>query len=52
VGKGFKEKLSITIYLIAILLAFVNQWLSLALYILVAITWFAPDRRIEKVIDE
>ena len=51
VGNGNKEKASILIYLIAILLAFVNQWLSLALYILVAITWFIPDRRIEKIID-
>jgi uncharacterized membrane protein len=52
VGKGIKEKFSIAIYLIAILIAFVNQWVSLSLYILVAFTWFAPDRRIENIIDE
>jgi len=51
VGSGFKEKASICIYLTAILIAFTNHWVSLALYILVAIAWFTPDRRIEKIID-
>ena len=48
VGKGQKEKISVAIYLTAILLAFINSWISLGLYILVAIIWFLPDRRIEK----
>ncbi|MDE2421770.1 MAG: DUF1211 domain-containing protein [Gammaproteobacteria bacterium] len=51
VGNGLKEKASICIYLISILLAFINQWVSLALYVLVAIAWVIPDRRIEKIID-
>jgi uncharacterized membrane protein len=51
VGKGMKEKFSIVIYLIAIFIAFMNQWISLALYILVALTWLAPDRRIERIIE-
>ena len=33
----------------AILLAFVHQTLSHALYALVAVMWFIPDRRIEKL---
>jgi len=28
----------------------VNPWLSMALYVLVALVWLVPDRRIEKVI--
>ena len=39
------------LYVAAIALAFVNRWLSLALYVAVAIMWLVPDRRIEKVLD-
>jgi TMEM175 potassium channel family protein len=52
VGKDFKGILSVVIYAIAIALAFVNPWISIALYILVAVIWFVPDRRIEHVISE
>ncbi len=51
VGSGMKEKLSVLIYLIAIPIAFINQWISLVLYVLVAIMWLQPDRRIEKLLD-
>lgn len=51
VGSGIKEKVSILIYLIAMLIAFINQWVSLALYVVVAIMWLQPDRRIEKLLD-
>ena len=34
----------------AIGLAFVNQWLADALYVLVAVLWFIPDRRIERAL--
>ena len=47
-GKDFKGKVSIVIYLVAIPLALVKWWLACALYILVAIMWLVPDRRIEK----
>ena len=46
-GRDFKGKISIVMYLFAIPLAFVNSWLAGALYVLVAIMWFVPDRRIE-----
>jgi uncharacterized membrane protein len=49
-GADFKGKISIVIYAIAIPLAFVNSWLAGALYVLVAIMWLVPDRRIEKTI--
>lgn len=46
-----KGKLSVVIYAIGIGLAFVNQWLGFALYVVVAGIWFIPDRRIEKNLD-
>jgi uncharacterized membrane protein len=50
VGGDFKGIISIVIYLLAIALAFYNSWWAYALYILVAIMWLVPDRRIEKVL--
>jgi uncharacterized membrane protein len=52
VGKDIKGKLSPLVYMAAIPLAFVNQWISDALYILVALMWLIPDRRIESKLDE
>src|SRR5438132_1784387 len=46
-GSDFKGKVSMVIYLVAIPLAFVKSWLACTLYILVAIMWLVPDRRIE-----
>ena len=47
IGKNIKGKLSILLYAIAIPVAFVAQWLAGTLYILVALIWLIPDRRIE-----
>ena len=52
VGKDFKGQLSTTIYLVAIPLALWKWWLGFALYVLVAIMWLAPDRRIERTLVE
>jgi uncharacterized membrane protein len=49
-GSDFKGKISIVIYAVAIPLAFIVPLLSCALYILVAVIWFIPDRRIERVL--
>jgi uncharacterized membrane protein len=49
-GKDWKAKLSLLINALGIALAFYNSWLGLALYVVVAITWFIPDRRIEKTV--
>ncbi len=48
IGSDRKGKASLALYLAAILLAFVAPWIACALYILVALLWFIPDRRIEK----
>ena len=47
-GKDYKGIISVAAYALAIPLAFVNAWLSVALYVSVAAMWFIPDRRIEK----
>lgn len=51
VGDGKKGKISIAIYLTAILLSLVNSWISFGLYVIVAAIWFIPDRRIEQKLD-
>ena len=50
VGRDLKGKLSIVAYAVAIALSFVNHWLAAAIYILVALMWLVPDRRIERVL--
>ena len=47
-GPDRKGKLSIAYYAIAIVLAFVNPWIAVAIYVGVAMWWLIPDRRIEK----
>ena len=46
-GKDWKGKISLVIYATGIGLSFVNSWLGLAMYVLVAAMWFIPDKRIE-----
>lgn len=50
VGKDSKGKLSQGLYLVAIILSFFYQWVSLAIYLIVALMWLIPDSRIEKKI--
>lgn len=47
VGKDLKGKLSGVLYAAAIPLAFVNRWIAMGLYVVVALMWLVPDRRIE-----
>jgi uncharacterized membrane protein len=51
-GSDFKGKISPLLYASAIALAFVDPWISIAIYVLVAVMWLVPDRRIEKVLRE
>ena len=51
IGRDLKGKLSPVFYAAAIPLAFVNQWLSDALYVAVALIWLVPDRRIELTLE-
>jgi uncharacterized membrane protein len=51
VGSDTKGKISIVMYASAIPLAFMNQWISDAIYALVALVWLIPDSRIEALFD-
>jgi uncharacterized membrane protein len=48
VGSDFKGKASPFIYLLGILLAFVEPWMALVPYVAVALLWLVPDRRVER----
>ncbi|MEH2424686.1 MAG: TMEM175 family protein [Nostoc sp.] len=50
VGGTLKEKVSVVFYAVAIPIAFLNSWFACALYVLVAVIWLIPDRRIEKTL--
>ena len=47
VGSDLKSQMSLVIYLLAIALAFLRPWIAIALYVVIALIWFIPDRRIE-----
>jgi uncharacterized membrane protein len=47
VGRDWKGKVSPILYLLAIPLAFVHQLIAQLLYLIVAIIWLVPDKRIE-----
>jgi uncharacterized membrane protein len=51
-GNDFKGKVSVVFYAVAIPLSFVSSWLACALYVVVAIMWLIPDRRIERALTE
>ena len=51
VGADYKGKISLATYAVAIAAAFVHPAIAGALYVVVALIWFLPDRRIERVID-
>jgi uncharacterized membrane protein len=50
VGSDWKGKVSPLLYVVAIVLAFVSSWLSMAIYVSVALVWVVPDRRIERIL--
>jgi uncharacterized membrane protein len=52
VGRDFKGKVSLASYVLAIVFAFVNQWISDVLYVSVALLWLIPDRRIEAILKD
>ena len=50
IGSDRKGKVSLAIYLAALPLAFIVPWASVALFVTVAVVWFVPDRRVERVL--
>jgi uncharacterized membrane protein len=50
IGSDIKGKISPVLYIAGIALAFVTPWVSIVLYVVVAVLWLVPDRRIENLI--
>jgi TMEM175 potassium channel family protein len=51
-GRDRKGKLSLAMYAAALPLSFVDPAIACGLYVLVAVIWLVPDRRIEKIMSE
>jgi uncharacterized membrane protein len=50
IGRDFKGIISVVLYLIAILLTMIGPMPAIAIYVLVAVIWLVPDRRIERTL--
>jgi len=50
-GRTVKEIASLVLYVVGIALAFVEPWLGLVPFTIVAITWLVPDRRVERYLE-
>jgi uncharacterized membrane protein len=50
IGRDWKTKMSILIYALAVPLALAHPAISCGLYVLVAVLWLTPDRRIERTL--
>jgi TMEM175 potassium channel family protein len=50
IGRDFKGILSLALYLVAVLLTMFGPLPAIAIYVLVAIIWLVPDRRIERTL--
>ncbi|UCI09893.1 TMEM175 family protein [Mesorhizobium sp. B1-1-8] len=52
VGQDRKGKISLALYLAGVALTFISQWIGIALYVFVAMIWFVPDKRFERLIEK
>lgn|SRR5574343_70601 len=52
IGKDYKGKASVILYLIAVFMTKYSVEVSGSIYILVALIWLIPDRRIERTFNE
>ncbi len=52
VGHDFKGKISPVLYTAGILVSFYKPWIANGIYVLVALMWLVPDRRIERALKE
>ena len=50
VGADFKGKISMALYAAGVAIAFLSPPIALGCYVLVAVLWFVPDRRIERTL--
>jgi uncharacterized membrane protein len=49
-GRDAKGQISVVIYVLAIALSFASRWVAFAMYVVVALLWLVPDRRIERAL--
>jgi uncharacterized membrane protein len=52
IGRDRKGKVSLLLYALAIPLAFLRPWMAATLYVIAAMMWLVPDRRIERTISQ
>jgi uncharacterized membrane protein len=50
IGRDRKGKISLAAYVLSLVFAFFLPWVSIGLFVFVAIVWFVPDRRVERVL--
>ena len=52
VGNVKRERLSLALYILGAIIAFVEPWLAIGIYVAVALLWFVPDRRVEQQLEQ
>ena len=52
IGSDRKGKLSLGLYVVAVVFAFLIPWVSIALFVTVAVIWVIPDRRVVRVLGD
>jgi uncharacterized membrane protein len=50
-GNDFKGKISVVLYAVAILCTWLNPTISVVIYVVVAGSWFIPDKRFERLLE-
>jgi uncharacterized membrane protein len=50
IGKDWKGTLSPALYIAGVVLAWLSPWISVAIYVITALIWVVPDRRIERAL--
>ena len=48
IGRDWKGKLSLALYIVAIVATLRSTWIAQAIFAVIALIWLIPDRRIEK----
>lgn len=51
IGKDTKGMISLLLYIVGIGLSFIHPFIGFTAYVVVAVIWFIPDKRIEKKLD-
>jgi len=51
IGVDPKARLSLVFYVSGVVLSFVQPWLGILMYVVVAIMWLIPDQRIERALE-